>query len=115
LVVLSILSCGLFELYWIYRNWRFVKEHEELDVSPFWRGVLGIFYFRPLLEHIKAHMSTTEEVDEVEEEVEAKAEPDETEKAIKEELEKKEESKVALPPSWKKDRHLSYIVNGSKT
>lgn len=52
LVVMSIVSCGLYEVYWIYRNWLYVKERDNLMIRPFWRGVWGIFYCHGLLRRI---------------------------------------------------------------
>jgi hypothetical protein len=33
----SIASMGLYQMYWNYKNWKFFKEKDNLDVSPFWR------------------------------------------------------------------------------
>lgn len=52
LILLSIASCGLYEAYWIYKNWRYIKERSGLDISPFWRGIFGIFYCHGLLKKI---------------------------------------------------------------
>lgn len=52
LIVLSILSCGLYEVYWIYKNWRYLKERDGLDIKPFWRGWFGVFYCHSLLKTI---------------------------------------------------------------
>jgi hypothetical protein len=52
LVILSIVSVGLYEAYWIYKNWRYVKERYGLKIRPFWRGIFGIFYCHSLLERI---------------------------------------------------------------
>lgn len=52
LVVLSILTLGLYEAYWIYKNWRYVKERDGLNISPFWRGVFGIFHIHSLLRRV---------------------------------------------------------------
>ena len=52
LIVMSILSFSLFEVYWSYKNWRFLKERHNLKVSPFWRGVFGIFFIHRLLAYI---------------------------------------------------------------
>ncbi len=43
LVFLSIASMGLYEAYWVYKNWRYIKERDGLNISPFWRGVFRIF------------------------------------------------------------------------
>ena len=52
LVVLSIVSAGLYEAYWIYKNWRYLKERYGLKIRPFWRGIFGVFYCHSLLERI---------------------------------------------------------------
>lgn len=53
LVLLSIASVGLYEAYWIYKNWKNIKDREGLDITPFWRGIFGIFYCHSLLKRIK--------------------------------------------------------------
>jgi hypothetical protein len=52
LILLSIVSFSLYEAYWIYRNWRYVKERDNLTIRPFWRGVFGVFYCHSLLRRI---------------------------------------------------------------
>ncbi|HEX6747783.1 MAG TPA: DUF4234 domain-containing protein [Longimicrobium sp.] len=43
LVLLSIFTLGLYELYWFYRNWKRVRARTGEDISPFWRA-----FFAPL-------------------------------------------------------------------
>jgi hypothetical protein len=38
---MSILTWGLFEAYWIYKNWRYLKELDERDIKAFWCGVFS--------------------------------------------------------------------------
>ena len=52
LILLSIASMSLYEAYWIYKNWRYIKERDGLDIKPFWRGIFGIFYCHSLLRRI---------------------------------------------------------------
>jgi len=52
LIILSIVSFSLYEAYWIYKNWRYVKERDRLDIRPFWRGFFGIFFCHSLLRRI---------------------------------------------------------------
>ena len=52
LVVLSILSFGTYEAYWIYKNWRYAKERDGLKISPFWRGMFGILFCHGILKRI---------------------------------------------------------------
>jgi hypothetical protein len=54
LIVMSILSLGMYEAYWIYKNWSYIKKREKLTISPFWRGYFGIFFCHSLLKKIHA-------------------------------------------------------------
>lgn len=40
-IFLSIITFGIYELVWAYRNWKLIKEKENLDIMPFWR----VFFF----------------------------------------------------------------------
>ena len=53
LIFMSVISLGIFISYWVYKNWRFIKERDGLDISPFWRGWFAIFNFHSLLKYIK--------------------------------------------------------------
>ena len=46
-VFLSLISLGLFEAYWIYRNWRYLKERDGLNIWSFWRGYVVILHAFP--------------------------------------------------------------------
>ena len=52
LILVSILSFSLYEAYWMYKNWRYIKERDGLAIRPFWRGVFGIFFCHSLLRRI---------------------------------------------------------------
>ena len=52
LILLSIASFSLYEAYWIYKNWRYIKERDALNIQPFWRGFFGIFFCHSLLRRI---------------------------------------------------------------
>lgn len=54
LVVMSICTIGIYELYWYYKNWRLVKEREELDIMPFWRAFFAYFFCYSLFKRIQA-------------------------------------------------------------
>jgi hypothetical protein len=41
-VLLSIVTFGIYEIVWFYRNWKHLKAHKNLDISPGWRTV-GLF------------------------------------------------------------------------
>ena len=53
LVFMTIISLGVFTSYWVYKNWRYIKERDGLDIMPFWRGWFAIFHFHSLLKYIK--------------------------------------------------------------
>jgi len=53
LIIMSILTFGLYESYWIYKNWWYLKRRNGLDIKPFWRGIFGYFYFHSLLNIVK--------------------------------------------------------------
>ena len=42
-IAMSIVSMGLYNAYWIYKNYRYVKERERSRIWPFWRGIFGFF------------------------------------------------------------------------
>lgn len=52
LIILSIVSMSLYEAYWVYKNWRYIKERDGLDIRPFWRGWFGVFFCHSLLRRI---------------------------------------------------------------
>jgi hypothetical protein len=51
---MSVLTLGGYEFYWIYRNWRYLKERDNLDIKPAWRGFFGMFFIWSLLAKIKS-------------------------------------------------------------
>jgi hypothetical protein len=53
LVFMGIISLGIYDAYWIYKNWKFIKERDGMDIQPFWRGVFGIFFCHKLLRAIR--------------------------------------------------------------
>lgn len=52
LIILSILTCGLYDIYWFYRNWKHFKVHHKLNISPTWRTV-GLLI--PLVGLVQTH------------------------------------------------------------
>ncbi|TWH99200.1 hypothetical protein IP90_03191 [Luteimonas cucumeris] len=51
---MSVCTFGLYQVYWFYRNWHYVKHREHSRISPPWRSVLGVFFCYPLLHRIAA-------------------------------------------------------------
>lgn len=52
LIVMSIITFGFYEIYWMYKNWNYMEERDNLDIRPFVRALLSIFYCHSLLRHI---------------------------------------------------------------
>lgn len=59
LIVMSLCTFGIYEIFWFYKNWKFLKEKHNLKVSPFARAVFSIFYchsfFKIVKEYSKQH------------------------------------------------------------
>lgn len=53
LVVMSICTIGIYDLYWFYKNWALVKEREKLDIMPFWRAFFAYFFCYSLFKKIQ--------------------------------------------------------------
>jgi hypothetical protein len=47
-IFLSIISFGTYELWWIYKVWRFFKQKENLDIMPAARAIFSIFFLNSL-------------------------------------------------------------------
>lgn len=54
LVVMSLVTFSLYQIYWLYKNWVLVKQRLGLDVMPFWRAFFGPLWLYSLAGHIKA-------------------------------------------------------------
>lgn len=52
LVILSILTLGLYDTYWFYRNWSALRASDESIKHPVWRAIFSIFYCYPLFETV---------------------------------------------------------------
>lgn len=59
LVIASILSCGIFELYWMYKNWKAVRQDvKDNEIYPaFQSWLLGAFFIWPLLKIIRLNLT----------------------------------------------------------
>lgn len=51
-ITMSLITLGLFNTYWIYKNWKFIKERDDLDIMPVWRAIFGLFFIHSLLSEI---------------------------------------------------------------
>jgi len=53
LVVMSICTWGLYELYWFYKNWDLIEERTEQTILPFWRAFFAPLWAYSCFKHIK--------------------------------------------------------------
>jgi hypothetical protein len=54
-IVLSIVTFGIYELYWFYQNWRYIRERDRSDIRPFWRMVFSPIWCFSLCKDVNAH------------------------------------------------------------
>ncbi|GBD98851.1 hypothetical protein BMS3Abin07_00879 [bacterium BMS3Abin07] len=54
LVMMSICTLGIYELYWFYKNWVLIKERESLDIRPFWRAFFAYFFCYSFFKKVQA-------------------------------------------------------------
>ena len=52
-VILSIVTFGLYELWWIYKTWQFFQDKEHTDIKPGLRALFSIIFLIPLFNKIK--------------------------------------------------------------
>ncbi len=52
LVVMSLCTFGLYELYWFYKNWQVEKQRTKEDLLPFWRTLFFFFFCYSLFRRI---------------------------------------------------------------
>jgi len=59
LALFLILTFGIYEIYWFYKNWQAIKEFEGQEIYPFWRAIFAVFFcyslFKKVLESAKSH------------------------------------------------------------
>jgi hypothetical protein len=44
LVVLSVMTLGLYDFYWMYKQWKAIRDHSGVDMSPFWRAFFNVWF-----------------------------------------------------------------------
>jgi hypothetical protein len=54
MVLLSLASFGLFDIYWFYQQWKAVRARTGEDVSPFWRTMFSILFVNRLFGHVRS-------------------------------------------------------------
>lgn len=51
-IFLSFISFGTYEIWWIYKSWKFFKQKDELDINPIARALFSIFFLHSLFNEI---------------------------------------------------------------
>ena len=54
LVVMSVCTMGIYELYWFYKNWVLIKDREKIDIMPFWRSFFAYFFCYSFFKKVQA-------------------------------------------------------------
>ncbi|UYZ64284.1 hypothetical protein [Hymenobacter weizhouensis] len=52
-ILLCLLTCGLYALYWQYKAWRFLKQWQQSDIWPAVRAIFSIFTVYELLKTLQ--------------------------------------------------------------
>lgn len=52
LATFSIITLGLYEIYWFYRNWKAIQRVDEKVNHPGWRAVFALFYCHALFLYV---------------------------------------------------------------
>jgi len=53
MIVMSLVTLGLYQLYWFYKNWVSIKEQTKEDMKPFWRTFFAPVWAYLCFENIK--------------------------------------------------------------
>ena len=56
LFLMSLCTLGVYELYWLYQNWKRVGARGTKKISPFWRAVAAPIFCYPLFQAIRAEI-----------------------------------------------------------
>lgn len=62
LAVMSLCTFGIYEIFWFYKNWKFLKEKHNFKIRPFWRAWFSVFFchsfFKIVKEYSEQHQMT---------------------------------------------------------
>lgn len=57
LAIMSMCTFNLYEMYWFYRNWHFVKSRENSKIRPALRSIFAVFFCYQLFSQIRKYGS----------------------------------------------------------
>ncbi|MFH1415476.1 MAG: hypothetical protein ABIH89_05270 [Elusimicrobiota bacterium] len=52
-ILFMIITLGIYEIVWFYKQWKYVKNTTEPNIKPFWRMVFSIFYCHNLFKRVQ--------------------------------------------------------------
>lgn len=55
-VLLSLVTFGIYQIFWFYRHWKFLKVEYNLIISPFWRAVFCPLFAGNLAGSLKKYL-----------------------------------------------------------
>ncbi len=55
LLLLSVCTLGLYEIYWFYKNWSLVKRREGTNILPVARSIFAYFFCYALFRRVSTH------------------------------------------------------------
>lgn len=58
--LLAVATLGIYQTYWLYRQWKVVRTQRGQDLSPFWRAVFDIFFVGRLFRIIRGDVEGAE-------------------------------------------------------
>ena len=53
LFALSLATLGLYQLFWFYRNWEYIKQRDDSAIMPFWRAIFTPIWFYAFYKDLK--------------------------------------------------------------
>jgi hypothetical protein len=53
LIVMSLCTFGIYEIYWFYKNWKLIKEKKGKNIHPFWRAFFAVLFCHSLFKSIQ--------------------------------------------------------------
>lgn len=59
-IFLSFISFGLYQIWWMFKTWRFFLIKDKLNIMPAARAIFSIFFLYSLFNHIKTYSKEQE-------------------------------------------------------
>lgn len=56
-ILLSLITFGIYELVWFYRNWKLLQKEENLKISPFWRVFFASLFAGSIAGHLQKFLN----------------------------------------------------------